>query len=109
MGQPIRKEVDVDPPNDIDDDAKNDDDDDDEQEPEPYRDFIGNVEGKLKKNKLKYTKNECDSKDLKKKNRIFDGLYQEFERKFGEKQNGDSQQLETGYIQSKRIVSVVDT
>jgi len=111
MGQPIKTEVDVNPPDYINDDAKNDDDDDDdddEQEPEPYRDFIGNVEDKLKENKLKYCKNACDSKDLKKKNRIFDSLYREFDLEFGQKQNGDDQQMKTGYIHSKRMVSVVD-
>ena len=88
-------------PDDDDDDDYEDDDDDndnyDDEDDQKYVDYVGDIESKLKNNKLKYSKKVVSVDEGL--NGIFNDLYDPLVPK----QNNKMQ-----YFQSKRLISIVD-
>ena len=73
-----------------------------EEEEEEYVDYIGNIEQKLKNNKLKYSKKEISLKSGV--GRVFHDLFQQFLQENPEQNPRDT----FSYLNSKRLISMID-
>ena len=80
-----------------DDDDDDDDDEDEEEVVNDYVDYIGDIAEKLRTNKLRNI--ESKSENQNQADRIFDRLYGQFLENQGDEQR---------YLQSKRLISMVD-
>ena len=102
VGEPMTMDVMVD------DDADDDDDDDtgapDDEKDNDYVDYIGNIGDKLKNNKLKTSKQQIKGRNATRIGRVFDDLY----KQFLEENPEDNPRDKYSYLQSKRIISMVD-
>ena len=87
-----------------DDDSEDDDDDDDDDDnkgSQRYVDYVGDIENKLKVNKLRYEEGEnAPSDDGRSQGRMFANLYKKLE--------GEAAKSDTEYFYRKRLVVMVD-
>jgi len=98
VGEPNSESQDAEPDES---DDEEDDDDDDNKDDYEYFDFIGNIDQKLKANKLENAKMSMSTKQGV--GRVFDDLYKKFKEK-----NDKDEKDKVSYLQSKRIISMID-